>query len=47
MVTVGSPDIFQLKMSNLMSTLEYIVVYLDDLLVLNKDSFEDHLQRFT
>ena len=30
----GSPDIFQEKMSSLMRTLEYVRVYLDDLLVI-------------
>ena len=41
-----SPDIFQLNMSNLMSVLEYVRVYLDDQLMLTKDSFEDHLKKF-
>ena len=28
-----------------MSTLEYVRTYLDDLLVVTKDSFEDHLEK--
>ena len=45
MGVAGSPDIFQSKMSDLMLELEYVRTYLDDLLVISKDSFEDHLQK--
>ena len=45
MGVAGSPDIFQEKMSGLMSTLEYVRTYLDDLLVVTKDSFADHLEK--
>ena len=38
-----APDIFQLKMDNLMSGLEYIRTYLDDLLILSDGDFENHL----
>ena len=38
-----APDIFQNKMSNLMRHLEFVRVYIDDLLVITKESFEDHL----
>ena len=41
----NSPDIFQEKMSELMCDLEYIRVYIDDLLVLTKGSYEDHLEK--
>ena len=41
----GSPDIFQEKMSALMDQLEYVRMYLDDLLVLTKDTYADHLQK--
>ena len=41
----GSPDIFQGKMSSLMESLEYVRTYIDDLLVLTKGSFEDHLEK--
>ena len=40
----GSPDIFQGKMSQLMMVLEYVTAYLDDLLVLSKSTFLDHLE---
>ena len=43
MGVAGSPDIFQEKMTSLMDTLEYIRVYIDDLLILTKDTFDDHL----
>ncbi len=42
---VGSPDIFQEKMSELMETLEYVRAYLDDLLCISKLSLEDHLEK--
>ena len=38
-----SPDIFQEKMSNLMSGLEFVHTYLDDLLIISNLTFEDHL----
>ena len=41
----NSPDIFQEKMSELMEGLEYICTYIDDLLIISKDSFEDHLSK--
>ena len=36
-------DIFQRKMSKLFSGLDYVMVYIDDKLVVTKESFEDHL----
>ncbi len=39
----GAPDIFQAKMSGLMAGLEFVRVYLDDCLILNKSTFDDHL----
>ena len=41
----NSPDIFQEKMSDLMIGLEFVRVYIDDLLVVTKDTWEDHLQK--
>jgi hypothetical protein len=38
----NSPDIFQEKMSELMFGLEFARAYLDDLLLVSKDSFENH-----
>ena len=43
MGVAGSPDIFQEEMSGLMETLDYVRTYLDDLLVISKSSFGDHL----
>ena len=40
---MGAPDIFQEKMSKLMSDLEWVRTYLDDLLTITKGSFDDHL----
>ena len=45
MGVAGSPDIFQEKMSGLMAALEYVKMYIDDLLIISKDSFEDHLEK--
>ena len=41
----NSPDIFQEKMSNLFSDLEYVRTYIDDLLVITKGSLDDHLEK--
>ena len=40
-----SVDLFQEKMSELMSDLEFIRAYIDDLLIITKSSFEDHLNK--
>jgi len=41
----GSLDIFQEKMSELMESLEYVRTYLDDLLDITNDSFNDHIRK--
>jgi len=41
----GSPDFFQERMTGLMASLEYIRVYIDDLLIITKDSYADHLSK--
>ena len=38
-------DIFQEKMTGLMSDLEYVRAYIDDLLIILKDLFRDHLAK--
>ena len=43
MGVAGSPDTFQEKMSGLMETLDYVRTYLDDLLIIAKSSFDNHL----
>ena len=45
MGVAGSPDLFQSKMSALMANLEYVRTYLDDLLILSKGTFDDHLEK--
>ena len=40
----NSTDIFQAKMSELMTGLETVRVYIDDILHVTKGSFEDHLE---
>jgi hypothetical protein len=37
------PDIFQNVMSKLVQDMEYVKIYLDDLLILTNSSFKDHL----
>jgi len=41
----NSPDIFQEKMNELFAGFEYIRAYINDLLVLSKDSYTDHLNK--
>ena len=41
----NSPDIFQEKMSGLMEGLEFARAYLDDLLLISKGTFDDHLDK--
>ena len=40
----NSPDVFQEKMNDLMDDLEFARAYLDDLLVITKGLFEEHLK---
>ena len=39
----GSPDFFQEKMTNLMTSLEYVRTYIDDLLIISSASYDGHL----
>ena len=41
----NNPDIFQEKMSELMQDLDFVRTYIDNLLVLTKGSYEDHLEK--
>ncbi len=41
----GSPDIFQAEMMKLMESLEYVKAYIDDLLCISRESFDDHLDK--
>jgi hypothetical protein len=43
----NSPDVFQEKMSSLMADLEFVRAYIDDLLIITKNSFQDHLEKLT
>ena len=45
MGVTGSPNINQEKMLSLMAGLEFVRAYLNDLLVITKESFEDHLAK--
>jgi hypothetical protein len=39
------PDIFQERMYKIFSDLEYVQIYIDDLLVMSCSTFKEHLQR--
>jgi hypothetical protein len=41
----GSADIFQAEMMDLMTALEYVRAYIDDLLVITRGTLEDHLEK--
>jgi Reverse transcriptase (RNA-dependent DNA polymerase) len=41
----GSPNIYQEKMSNLFMDMLEVVVYIDDILVITKGSFKEHLKK--
>ena len=43
----NSPDVFQEKMSELMQGLEFVRAYIDDLLVLTKSDWDDHLNELS
>ena len=45
MGVADSPDIFQEKMSGLMTGLEFVRMYLDDVLVLTHDTLDNHLRK--
>ena len=40
----NSPDIFQEKMTELFAGLDYVRAYIDDLLIISKGSYEEHLE---
>ena len=44
MEVMCAPDIFQNTMSDLIRHLQFVKVYIDDLLIITKDSFEDNLK---
>ena len=41
----NSPDIFQEKMNELFNGLDYVRTYIDDLLIISNNSFEDHINK--
>jgi hypothetical protein len=42
---VNSPDIFQRKINQLMDGLEYVQAYLNNILIVTKNTYEDHLSK--
>ena len=45
MGVAGSPDIIQEKYLGLMSILEFVRTYVDNLLIILQESFKDHLEK--
>jgi hypothetical protein len=45
MVISCSDDIFKENMSDLMQHIYFIIIYLDDLLIISSKTFEDHLNK--
>ena len=41
----NSPDIFQAVMQDLLGDLEFVRVYIDDILITSMDTFEDHMNK--
>ena len=41
----NSPDIFQERMSFLIQGLEYVRIYIDNLLIITKNDYQDHLDK--
>ena len=41
----NSSDIFHVKMDELFNGLDYVKVYIDDLLIISNGNFEDHLNK--
>ena len=41
----NSPDIFQGKMNELLHDLEFVRTYIDDLLIVTNETFQDHLDK--
>ena len=41
----NSPDVFQEKMNELFNGLEYVKVYIDDILIISNGNFKDHLNK--
>lgn len=41
----NSPDIFQKYMGELVGDLEHVRAYIDDLLIISKGTYEDHLEK--
>ena len=41
----NNPDIFQEKMNKSFNGLEYVRIYIDDLLIISNKSFEDHINK--
>jgi putative transposase len=41
----NSPDVFQAVINDLLGDLDYVQVYLDDILITSNGSFQDHLKK--
>ncbi len=41
----GSADIFQAQIINLMASLKFVQAYMDDLLIITRQTLDEHLQK--
>ena len=41
----NSPDIFQSKIIRLIEGLDYVRAYLEDILIITKNTYDDHLNK--
>ena len=41
----GSADIFQAQIMDLMAALEFVRAYMDDLLIITRETLDEHLQK--
>jgi hypothetical protein len=42
----GSADIFQAQMMDLITSLEFLLAYMDDLLIIKRDILDEHLKKW-
>jgi hypothetical protein len=43
----GSADIFQAQIMDLMASLEFVRAYMDDMLIIMRQTLDEHLQKWT
>ena len=41
----NAPDIFQQVMNNILGDLDFVLIYIDDILITSNGTYEDHMQK--